>query len=50
MIDVTIIVPIFNAEVYLEKCLNTLANQDYDKTKLEILAIDYSSSDKSKEK
>ncbi len=49
MIDVTIIVPIFNAEGYLEKCLNSLANQDYDKTKLEILAIDDASSDKSKE-
>ena len=48
MIDVTIIVPIFNAEGYLEKCLNSLANQDYDKTKLEILAIDDASSDQKK--
>lgn len=49
MIDVTIIVPIYNVENYLRMCLDSLVNQDYDKDKMEILAIDDSSSDQSGE-
>ena len=36
MIDVTVIVPIYNSEKYLSKCLDSLVNQDYPKDKYEI--------------
>lgn len=49
MIDVTIIVPVYNVENYLEKCFDSLVNQDYDKKKYEIYAINDGSSDKSLE-
>ena len=43
----SIIVPIYNAEKYLKKCLDSLVNQDYKKK--EILLIDDGSKDKSSE-
>ena len=43
---VSIIVPIYNSEKYLEKCLDSLLNQDYDN--LEILLINDGSFDGSK--
>ena len=49
MIDVTVIVPIYNVEKYLEKCLDSLVEQDYDKEKIEILAVEDGSTDQSKE-
>lgn len=42
---ISIIVPIYNAEKYLERCLNSLRNQTY--TNLEILLIDDGSNDNS---
>ena len=42
---VSIIVPIFNAEQYLEQCLNSLLGQSYKK--FELLLIDDGSTDKS---
>lgn len=47
MIDVTIIVPIHNVEQYLENCIESLINQDYDKSKMEIFLIDDYSTDNS---
>src|SRR5574344_944474 len=47
MIDVTIIVPVYNVEDYLTNCLNSLVEQDYDKTKIEIYIINDCSTDKS---
>ena len=40
-----IIIPIFNSEIYLEKCINSIINQTYRKIK--ILLIDDGSSDNS---
>lgn len=44
---VTIVVPIFNAEKYLEYCLKSIINQIYDE--LEIILIDDGSTDRSSE-
>jgi glycosyltransferase involved in cell wall biosynthesis len=49
LLPVSIIVPIFNAEAHLEKCLSSLRNQDYPKHLMEILVIDGGSTDRSKE-
>lgn len=48
-VDVSIIVPVYNVEKYLDKCLNSLVNQDYDKAKYEILVVNDCSTDKSLE-
>ena len=42
---VSVIIPIYNVEKYLEKCLNTIINQTYKN--LEIILIDDGSTDKS---
>ncbi len=47
VIDVTIIVPVYNVEHYLRKCLDSLVNQDYDNKKYEILIVNDASTDKS---
>lgn len=43
---ISVVVPIYNMEKYLEKCINSIINQTY--TNLEILLIDDGSTDKSK--
>lgn len=45
MPKVSIIVPVYNTEKYLEKCLNSLVNQTLDD--IEVVAIDDGSTDKS---
>ena len=45
--DVTIIVPVYNVEEYLKKCLDSLVNQTYDKNKYEIYIINDASKDNS---
>ena len=42
---VSIIVPVFNADKYLDKCLNSLTNQTYKD--IEIILINDGSTDKS---
>lgn len=49
MIDVTIIVPVYNVKPYLKKCLDSLVQQDYNKNKIEIFIIDDFSTDGSDE-
>ena len=44
-LKISVIVPIYNAEPYLEKCLNSIINQTY--TNLEIILIDDGSKDNS---
>lgn len=46
---VSIIIPAFNAEKYIEKCLLSLQGLDYPKDKYEVLVIDNGSSDRTVE-
>ena len=45
MVDISIIVPVYNGEKYLEQCLESLINQTY--TDIEIICINGNSTDKS---
>lgn len=47
MTDISIIVPVYNAEKYLKKCLDSLVNQT--KKELEFILINDGSTDKSEE-
>lgn len=47
MAKISVIIPIYNAEVYLEKCLESIKNQSF--TEYEVLLIDDGSTDKSGE-
>ena len=42
---VSVIVPVLNEERYIEKCIESILSQDYDKRNLEVLLIDGGSSD-----
>jgi len=44
---VSIIVPVFNVESYLEKCINSLINQNLGKQNYEIIAVNDGSTDNS---
>ena len=44
----TVIIPIYNAEKYLEDCLNCIVDQTIEKNQLEVLLIDDGSNDNSK--
>ncbi len=46
---VTVIVPVFNAEEWLEEVLNSLCNQSYSKERTEIIVVDDGSSDNSRD-
>jgi len=43
----SIVVPVYNVELYLEKCVESLLNQDYAQSRMEILLIDDGSKDRS---
>ncbi len=45
--DVSIIIPVFNVEEYLEHCLDSIIEQTIDKSKIEVLLIDDGSTDSS---
>ena len=47
MIKVSVIIPVYNAENYLAKCLDSVVNQNLDE--IEIICIDDGSTDSSKE-
>lgn len=49
MIRLSIIIPIYNVEKYLTKCLNSLLTQDISMNEFEIILVDDGSSDKSTE-
>ena len=42
---VTVIVPVYNVEAYLERCIKSIINQDYKN--LEIILVDDGSKDSS---
>lgn len=47
--DLSIIVPVYNMELYLEKCLSTLVNQNNNNYSYEIICVNDGSTDKSQE-
>ncbi len=46
---VTIIIPCWNEEKFIQKCLESIINQNYPKDKMEILVVDGMSEDKTRE-
>lgn len=45
--EVSVIIPVFNVEEYLEHCLDSLVEQTIDKSKMEVLLVDDGSTDSS---
>jgi len=45
-VDVSVVIPILNAEEYIRECIEQLANQDYPLEKIEVLIADGGSTDK----
>jgi glycosyltransferase involved in cell wall biosynthesis len=45
---ISAIVPVFNASMWIERCIQGLLNQDYDPSRFEIILVDNNSSDDSK--
>ena len=43
----SIVVPVYNAELYLEECLHSLFAQDLPQTDYEVICVDDGSTDKS---
>ncbi len=41
----TVIIPTYNSEKWIESCVNSLLNQDYDQDKIQILVVDDGSKD-----
>lgn len=48
-ITVSIIIPVYNEEKYIEKCILSILDQNFDKDEMEVLFIDGNSKDKTKE-
>ena len=46
---VSIVIPVYNEEKYIEGLIDSLLKQDYDKEKTEIIFVDGNSSDKTVE-
>jgi glycosyltransferase involved in cell wall biosynthesis len=46
MDKISIIIPIYNEEKYIEKCLDSIIESDYEKNKMEVLLVDGGSRDK----
>lgn len=49
-LKLSIIVPVYNVEKYLERCVNSLLHQDIDKSEYEIILVNDGSTDSSYEK
>ena len=47
---ISLIIPMYNVEKYIEECLDSIINQDYGIQNIEVILIDDCSSDKSVEK
>lgn len=45
----SVVVPIYNEEKYISKCINSILEQDYPKDNLEIIFVDGMSTDKTRE-
>ncbi|HIX02390.1 MAG TPA: glycosyltransferase [Candidatus Ligilactobacillus excrementigallinarum] len=49
MTKVSVIVPVYNVEKYLDRCIKSLVNQEFDRDEYEIILIDDGSTDNSGE-
>jgi glycosyltransferase involved in cell wall biosynthesis len=49
MIEISIVVPIYNEEKYIQSCLDSIIKSDFDKDKMEVLLVDGGSNDKTVE-
>lgn len=49
MIEISIICPTYNEEKYIEQCIQSILEQDIDKTSIELIFVDGRSSDKTRE-
>jgi glycosyltransferase involved in cell wall biosynthesis len=49
MPKISILIPVLNEERYIEACLKSILDSDYDRQKMEILVIDGMSSDRTRE-
>ena len=47
--DVSVVIPVYNAEKYLDECILSLVNQTYDFSSIQVLLINDGSTDKSLE-
>ncbi len=47
--DISVIVPFYNEEGYVEQCVQALLSQDYPKERYEVILVDNNSSDRSAE-
>lgn len=45
--DISIVIPVYNCEEHIEKCFNSLVEQDYDFEKIQVIMIDDGSRDNS---
>ena len=45
----SVVIPVYNEEKYIEKCILSILNQDFDKNKIEVIFIDGNSEDKTKD-
>src|SRR5438477_11590109 len=45
--DISVIVPFYNEEGYVEQCVQALLSQDYPKERYEVILVDNNSSDRS---
>ena len=44
-IDISVIVPVFNRDNYIARCIRSLVNQSISKSNYEIIVVDDNSSD-----
>lgn len=47
--DVSVIIPLFNVEKYVEQCIDALLGQDYPEDRYEIIGVDNNSTDRTAE-
>lgn len=45
-VEVSVIVPVYNEEKYIGRCIETVLKQDYNKKRIEVLLVDGASTDK----
>lgn len=48
--DISVIIPVYNTEKYIDACLSSIINQSYNFKRIEVILINDGSIDKSKEK